>query len=38
MGKIKKLTEEGFSNEEIKASILGMRTAKADRIMMGSKY
>ena len=38
MGKIKKLTEEGFAQEEIKAAILGMRTAKADRIMMGSKY
>ena len=38
MGKIKKLTAEGFAQEEIKAAILGMRTAKADRIMMGSKY
>lgn len=38
MGKIKKLTEEGFAQEEIKAAILGMRTAKADRIMMGAKY
>jgi hypothetical protein len=38
MGKIKKLTDEGFAQEEIKAAILGMRTAKADRIMMGAKY
>ena len=38
MGKIKKLTAEGFAQEEIKAAILGMRSAKADRIMMGAKY
>ena len=38
MDKIKRLTAEGFAQEEIKAAILGMRTAKADRIMMGAKY
>ena len=38
MDKIKRLTAEGFAQEEIKAAILGMRTAKADRIMMGSRY
>jgi hypothetical protein len=38
MAKIKMLTAEGFEQEEIKAAILGMRSAKADRIMMGSKY
>jgi hypothetical protein len=38
MGKINKLTAEGFEQEEIKAAILGMRKGKADRIMMGAKY
>lgn len=38
MKKIKLLTEQGFEQEEIKAAILGMRTAKATRIANGAKY